>query len=35
MLQALSGIIDLLGTIASTIQSFFSTLLSFFQMIPI
>lgn len=34
MLQALSGIIDFLVTIVLTIQSFVSTLIGFFGMIP-
>lgn len=34
MLQALSGIIDALGAIIGAIQSFCSTLVGFFQMIP-
>lgn len=34
MFQALSGIVDLLVTVVSTIQSFFSTLLGFFELIP-
>lgn len=34
MLQALSGVIDALMTIVSAIQSFVSTLVGFFEMIP-